>query len=458
MSLASITRQRPTFEELAELIRLAWPVVLNRVGIMVMGLTDAIVVGHYSARELGYHGLGWAPHAIVVTTGVGLLLGVQVMTARAVGEGRPDHAGAALRRGLAYAVGLGIASSAALVLAGPAFLASPAVGLEPDLARGAGRALQVFALSLPFYLIAVALTFFLEALARPKAGMVAMWLANGVNLLLNLWLVPGTSGLPLEGAVGSAWATFGARAALCVLLAVWVLRLPEARSMGVFRRGAADPTAAAEQRRIGYGAGASNFIEVGAFAGATLVAGRLGVIEVAAWNVVLNVSAIVFMAPLGLASATAVLVGRAVGAEDAAGVRRAGVTGFAVTAAVTALIALVVWPGARLISGFYSADAALLALVAPALALCALFFIADGLQVVAAQALRARGDVWIPTGLHLLSYAVVMLPLSWVFALPFGLGVNGIVWAVIVASLVSAGLLLGRWVALGRGPSPLTKR
>jgi MATE family multidrug resistance protein len=452
MSLAANTRPRPAFDGLVELLRLAWPVVLNRVGIMVMGLTDAIVVGHYSARELGYHGLGWAPHSIVVTTGVGLLLGVQVMVARAVGEGRPGHAGAALRRGFVYAVLLGLASSAVLVLAGPAFLGLPAMGLELDLIQGAGPALQVFALSLPFYLVAVALTFFLEALGRPKAGMTAMWLANGVNLALNLWLVPGGSGLPVEGAVGSAWATFGARLALCVLLVAWVARLPEARAMGLFRKPEPDRKAAAEQLRIGYGAGASYFIEVGAFAGATFVAGRLGVLEVAAWNVVLNVAAIIFMAPLGLASATAVLVGRAYGANDPAGVRRAGHLGFGVAAAATALICVVVWPGAGLIARAYSSDPLLLAVAVPALVLSCLFFVADGVQVVAAQALRARGDVWVPTGMHLVSYAIVMLPLAWLFAEPWGLGVNGIVWAVIVASLVSAGLLLARWWTLSRRP------
>ncbi|MEO0500685.1 MAG: MATE family efflux transporter, partial [Pseudomonadota bacterium] len=65
---------------LSALITLAWPVVLSRLGIMAMGLTDTIVVGRYSADELAYHSLGWAPTMVVITTGVGLLLGVQVLT------------------------------------------------------------------------------------------------------------------------------------------------------------------------------------------------------------------------------------------------------------------------------------------------------------------------------------------------------------------------------------------
>lgn len=66
--------------DLIELLRLAGPVVLSRLGIMVMGLTDAIVVGHFSARQLGFHAMAWAPTSVFVTATVGLLVGVQVMT------------------------------------------------------------------------------------------------------------------------------------------------------------------------------------------------------------------------------------------------------------------------------------------------------------------------------------------------------------------------------------------
>jgi hypothetical protein len=88
---------------LSELLKLAWPVVLARLGIMTMGLTDAIVVGHYASRELAYHSLAWAPSSVVLTTAVGLMMGVQVMTARLLGEGRGDEVGAVLRRGMTYA-------------------------------------------------------------------------------------------------------------------------------------------------------------------------------------------------------------------------------------------------------------------------------------------------------------------------------------------------------------------
>jgi MATE family multidrug resistance protein len=93
--------------DLIELLRLAGPVVLSRLGIMVMGLTDAIVVGHFSATQLGFHAMAWAPTSVFVTMTVGLLVGVQVMASRATGAGKPHETGAVLRRGLVYALWLG---------------------------------------------------------------------------------------------------------------------------------------------------------------------------------------------------------------------------------------------------------------------------------------------------------------------------------------------------------------
>jgi MATE family multidrug resistance protein len=74
----------------------------------------------------------------------------------------------------------------------------------------------------------------------------------------------------------------------------------------------------------------------------------------------------------------------------------------------------------------------------------------DSLQVVTAQALRARGDVWLPTGTHLTSYIVIMMPLAWWLAIPRHMGIMGLVWAVVIASFVSGGLLLARFWWLSR--------
>jgi MATE family multidrug resistance protein len=436
--------------DLVQLLKLSGPVVVARLGIMTMGLSDAIVVGRYSATQLGYHALAWAPTSVVITMVVGLLSGVQVMTARAIGEGRRDLTGAVLRRGLTYSFWIGLVSTAVLMIAGPPFL--HAIGLSKDLADGATRALMIFCLSLPGYAMSVAAAFWLEGLSKPGPAAWAMWVANAVNLAVDLVLVPGTFGLPAMGAVGGAWATTGARTFLAVATLGYILLMPEARALGVFARPERDRPAEIEQRRIGYGAGISNFFEVASFAGMNVVAGWIGGLAVAAWAIVLNVAAMVFMVPLGLATGAAVLVGGAYGARDKARVNRAGAVAFAVTAVFGVLVTLAVWPNAALISRAYTDNAQTLAMAAPALALASAMFLPDAVQVVVAQSLRARGDVWLPTYTHLTSYIFIMAPLAWWLAIPAHMGVMGIALAVVLASVVSCGLLLGRFWILSRRP------
>ena len=108
------------------------------------------------------------------------------------------------------------------------------------------------------------------------------------------------------------------------------------------------------------------------------------------------------------------------------------------------------WPFVRQIAGLYTHDPQTIAMAAGALGLCALFYLPDALQVVVVQSLRARGDVLAPTFTHMTSYFVVMLPLAWWLAIGLHGGLGGIAWAIVVASYISAGLLLGRFWMLAR--------
>ncbi len=436
---------------LAALLRLAGPVVLSRLGIMTMGLVDTLVVGRHSAVELGYQALGWAPTMVVLTTSIGLLSGVQVLTSQAIGDGRAGDTGAILRRGIVYAFWIGVAAAVLLAGFGGQLLAW--LALDPALVAGATPVLQVLALSLLPILVADVGVFWLEAHGRPLPATLAMWAANIVNLVLNLWLVPGNSGLPVSGAVASGWATLLSRVVLLVLVWAVIAGWADAHRFGVFRNPPAGT--AAEMRRIGYGASGSYFIETLAFAAMSVIAGWIGSTAVASWAIVLNVAALVFMIPLGLATSTGVLVGRAHGAGDRADVRRAAALGFGVTVVALVLISAGVALGSAAIAAAYTEDATVRAITAAALLLSCLFFLADGLQVVAAQACRAQSDVWVPTATHLASYTLVMMPLGYGLAVVLGWGVAGIVWSVILASVIAAVLLWGRfrWLSRDRAPA-----
>jgi MATE family multidrug resistance protein len=420
-----------------KLARLAWPVTLARLGIMGMGLCDVIVVGQLAPGELADQALGWAPTAVLLVSGIGMLTGVQVLGARAMGAGLPTQAGGAWRRGVVVALTVGGLAIASAWLFGE--LLFRAFGIAPLLARSAARVMRILVVSIPLHLVYLSSAFFFEAIQRPMRSTIVMWLANVVNLALNLWLVP------KHGAVGSAWATVGARLFLAAALSAWVLLLDDAAQFGV--RARAHAPSYREFLGVGAAAALSQAAEAGAFSGMTIIAGRLGAAAVAAYQILLNALAVVFMLALGIATATTVLTSEALGRQAPSDAARASWSGVVLNTAIMFFVAGLFWAFAPLIAGVYTTDGALRAAVIGLLPLTAAVLAPDGAQAVLAAGLRAHRDNWFPTASHVLAYACVMPVLGLTLAETQGMGVAGLVQAIVAASVLSAGVLLARlWV------------
>jgi MATE family multidrug resistance protein len=407
---------------------------------MGMGLVDVIVVGQFAPAELPHQALGLAPIGVLIVTSIGLLTGVQVLAARAIGAGTMEDAGGAWRRGIVVSMLAGAIAVALVWLLGARIFT--AFGVEPELAAPSATVAKILAFSVPLHLCYVTTAFFLEAIQRPMASTIVMWGANGVNLVLNLALVP------YFGAEGSAWATVGARLCLAVLLMGWVLRLKDGAVFGVRK----PSTAPSYRSLLGVGAAAavSHAAEAGAFSGMTLIAGRIGRHEVSAYQILLNLLAVVFMCALGLSSATAVLTSEAIGRDAPADATRASFTGLLLNTGFMLVLGSLVFAFAPAIGRGFTADLSLAAFVASLAWLAALVMLPDGGQVVAASALRARGDNWFPTASHLVSYALVMPALAFWLAETRGRGVAGLMLAIFWASVLSCGVLCARMWALRR--------
>jgi MATE family multidrug resistance protein len=98
----------------------------------------------------------------------------------------------------------------------------------------------------------------------------------------------------------------------------------------------------------------------------------------------------------------------------------------------------------------FTSDEALALLVAALVPMCALIVTPDGGQVVMAQALRGRGDNWLPTASHVFSYVALMPPLAFVLGERMGMGVSGLMAAIAVSSFVSVSILCLRFGVLAR--------
>ena len=205
----------------------------------------------------------------------------------------------------------------------------------------------------------------------------------------------------------------------------------------------ASPALAAQPffKRTGLPIGVMVTMEGGLFAVTALLIGRLGDVPVAAHQVALNVATLCFMLPFGIAEATTVRVGHALGRGDRAGVRSAAFAGLVLALATQTVSALALVLGHDAIASLYSTDSAVVALGGSLLLFAALFQFPDGVQVVSAGALRGLKDTRVPMWLTALAYWGIGMPAGYLLCFHFGHGAPGM-WTGVIAGLSVAAVLL----------------
>jgi MATE family multidrug resistance protein len=175
-----------------------------------------------------------------------------------------------------------------------------------------------------------------------------------------------------------------------------------------------------------------------------LLMGWLGVAQVAAHQVALNLASLAFMVPLGVSSAASVIVGHAVGRADPGGVRRSTIASLAVGAAFMLCSGALFIGAPELLAGLYTRDAVVLGLAALLLPLAGLFQVFDGLQVVALGLLRGLGDTRMPMVINVIGFWCVGIPVSLWLGFGLGYGAVGLWWGLVVGLVIVAAFLIAR--------------
>ena len=155
---------------LGELARLAAPTIVSRLGVLMIAQVDAVMVGHAATAELAYLNLGNAVVINIIVASMGLLMGTLVMTSNAFGAEKFTDCGAAWRRSLPMAFGLGLIG---LAIAGQGAGLMVVLGQTGSLAEGSGAVARIMGLGVLPVLLYLTTNFFLEGLRRPvpAAGM-----------------------------------------------------------------------------------------------------------------------------------------------------------------------------------------------------------------------------------------------------------------------------------------------
>jgi MATE family multidrug resistance protein len=433
---------------------LAVPVVMAELGWMTMGVVDTVMVGRIGPEAIGAVGIGSSLFMAVCIFAMGLLLGLDTLVAHAFGAGRLDEC----HRWLACGVVL------SLLLSGPITIVILALssalsgwGIDPAVLQLTQPYLDVLAWSIPPLLLYASFRRYLQGMGAVRPVMMALVFANILNAVVNWILIFGHLGAPAMGVRGSAWATVIARIVMAAVLAVVIVY--RERTLVRSRLAAVRPSRAGwsksvsnidlpRMRRLlalGLPAASQVTLEVGVFAAATALAGRLAPAALAAHQIAVNLASLTFMVPLGIASAGAVRVGHAVGRRDRAGAARSGWTAilFGVLFMSCAAAAFLLVP--RALIGAFTRDPAVVGIGVSLLFVAALFQLFDGVQAVSTGTLRGLGDTRTPMLWNLAGHWFIGLPLGYSLCFVWGFGVTGLWWGLSTGLIICGIALVIAW-------------
>jgi MATE family multidrug resistance protein len=412
-----------------------------------MSLVDTAVIGRVSVNDLAGAGIGRSIGFAAIVVGIGVTTGLEPMAAQAIGAG--DH-GQAWRSYVANLRGSLLLWAPSIVAAFAVTLSLPVLRVDPAVVTRVRMYLLGQAPGFAFMLAFMSSKTFLQAHGVTRPALVGSLVANVVNLVVSNLLVRGDDALHAVGLAPIGFKGLGALgggiafSVSCVVLLAFV-------GAAALRYRAREPGPVVPLRRVyhlGLPTGFQLLAEMGIFSLVALLAGALGPEVASAHQVAIGLASFTFMGALGVSGATAVRVGHAIGAGISP--RRAGILGIALGAVVMTVgaVAFTAIPHA-LVSAF-TRDERVIAVGVDLLRIAALFQLFDGVQAVAAGALRGAGDVRFPFVANVLGHWFVGFPVALLLGFALHLGARGLWWGLTSGLVVVSVALAMRFAAISR--------
>jgi len=448
MAGPSATTSRHLTRELTDTLKLAAPMALTQLGQIAMTTTDLAFIGRISDEAVAAASLAHTVFFVSFTFGMGLMAAVAPLAAQASGAGETHLMRRSLRAGLWAALLISLPIMA-FPLRGEQILRT--LGQAPATSRLAQDYLFGLAWGVMPALWFQAIRSFMGAVNRPQPILWITLAAIPANALLAYLLIYGEFGLPRLGLFGAGLATtivnFGT-----FLAGLWFVtqRKPFNDYRVLTRLWRIDWSLMRQIIVIGAPISLAFLLEYGLFSSAGLLMGVISTTALAAHQITLQVAAILYMVPFGISMAATIRVGHAVGRNDAAAVKRAGLVAMLLGIVLSTILTLAVIITRGSIARFFLSETtanadATIELAATLLAIGATLFVTDGLQATAVGALRGLKDTRVPLLFAAISYWLIGFSSAYALAFYTPFGAIGVWIGLSLGTVVYATLLVLRF-------------
>ena len=430
-------------EDYSATIKIGVPIVLGQLGIVVVGLVDNIMVGHFSTSDLAAASFVNSVFNIPILFGMGFSYGLTPLVGQFFGRGDKFRVGGLLRNSLLANFMIGLFLS---VVMGIMYLNVHRMGQPEELLPLIRPYFLLQLTSLVFVMMFNSFKQFADGITDTKTSMWIMLSANLLNIIGNSLLIYGVWGLPALGLTGAGISTLASRIFMFVAFAVLFFRKQSYRRYLVgYHRTTYNTGDLKVLNRMGMMVGLQMGMETALFSISGVMIGWLGTVPLAAHQVVASISTLGFMVYYGVGSAVSIRVSNFFGRGDIAGVRRATLAGTHLLGLLAISVSVFFLLVREHIGWLYTSSEDVVNLVAVLMVILVFYQFGDSLQIIFANALRGVADVTSMAVISFIGYFVIALPVSYICGFVLDWGIEGIWLGYPVGLTLTGGMMCWRF-------------
>lgn len=424
-------------QKIREILRIGLPIMLGQACVIILAFADNIMIGWHSVDELAASSFVNNVMNLFILTELGFATGMTPMIGADNGTGNIKGIGITVKNGL---MTNGIIGGISIILLTIIYFCLDHFGQAPELMPYIKPYFAIIGISTLFALGFNVLKQFTDGICRPMISMTLLMIGNLLNIFGNWVLIYGKLGFPEMGLTGAGISTLVSRA---LILLVFVVFIFKSKKMNEYARAIKEALLSRGEMKtvfkMGYPVGIQMALESSTFTFAAVMAGWLGVIQLAAHQVVITISQLFFLMMQGLSFAVSILVSNAFGRKDLGSVREYARKGYFMTLGISATLSALLYCFRYQAAGIFSDSPEVTALAVSLFFLLFAYQFGDGLQLCFANVLRGIQDVRPIMYAAFVSYYLIAIPSAYVLGFKTSLGIHGI-WLGFPIGLTLAGI------------------
>ena len=424
-------------QKIREILRIGLPIMLGQACVIILAFADNIMIGWHSVDELAASSFVNNVMNLFILTELGFATGMTPMIGADNGTGNIKGIGITVKNGL---VTNGIIGGISIILLTIIYFCLDHFGQAPELMPYIKPYFAIIGISTLFALGFNVLKQFTDGICRPMISMTLLMIGNLLNIFGNWVLIYGKLGFPEMGLTGAGISTLVSRA---LILLVFVVFIFKSKKMNEYARAIKEALLSRGEMKtvfkMGYPVGIQMALESSTFTFAAVMAGWLGVIQLAAHQVVITISQLFFLMMQGLSFAVSILVSNAFGRKDLGSVREYARKGYFMTLGISATLSVLLYCFRYQAAGIFTDSPEVSAMAVSLFFLLFAYQFGDGLQLCFANVLRGIQDVRPIMYAAFVSYYLIAIPSAYLLGFKAGLGIHGI-WMGFPIGLTLAGI------------------